>query len=149
MPYSSTATPWHQDAAFANLWGWRRLGLHFWIPLQDTTVENGCMNFVPGSHWSTVFQHRRFQQRSGKTGLEITRLGSSEDVCCPVKLGGFTVHTPRTLHSAGPNKTSSTRKVWVIQFVKFGELRLKLKQLLRRAPSVSITTDRDSCHYSQ
>lgn len=45
------AVPAHQDATFLYTEPLGRL-LGLWIALEDTTVENGCLWFIPGSHTS-------------------------------------------------------------------------------------------------
>ena len=56
-PYVGAATPWHQDEAY-----WTAdLSYHAvggWTALDDTTVDNGCLWFVPGSHKGGVLAHR-------------------------------------------------------------------------------------------
>jgi ectoine hydroxylase-related dioxygenase (phytanoyl-CoA dioxygenase family) len=47
-----TETPWHQDQA---LWGsWMRTATSCWVALDECTVENGCLQFVRGSHRQVV-----------------------------------------------------------------------------------------------
>ncbi len=52
---TGSATPWHQDNG---LW---RDGetdpFNFWIPLEPATRENGCMQFIPGSHKTEIIEH--------------------------------------------------------------------------------------------
>ncbi|MDB6042320.1 MAG: Deoxyhypusine synthase [Gammaproteobacteria bacterium] len=52
------ATPWHQDEAYrvAPDFDYRQVSI--WVPLQDATLENGCMMYIPGSHRSGVLPHR-------------------------------------------------------------------------------------------
>lgn len=40
----------HQDSTFLYTDPMKLLG--FWIALEDATLENGCMHFIPGSHKS-------------------------------------------------------------------------------------------------
>ena len=50
-------TPWHQDEAFWEL----DLGYHacaVWLALDDVDVDNGCMQFLPGSHQRGIVTHR-------------------------------------------------------------------------------------------
>ena len=46
---SMVETPWHQDESY-----WLDMqdkrALSFWFPMEDATVDNGCMWFVRGSH---------------------------------------------------------------------------------------------------
>jgi hypothetical protein len=115
----AAATPMHQDQAYT---GNPRAptAVHIWIPLQDATAENGCMWFVPGSHRLGLVPHHRVE------GTTATLVASAADeqtaLCCPVAKGGCTVHTPHTLHLAGPNNTGTARKAWIVHFARFGSL---------------------------
>ena len=40
--------PWHQDQAYWPLTEDTRTAT-FWLALDDSTLENGCLNFVAGS----------------------------------------------------------------------------------------------------
>lgn len=136
-PNNGVATDWHQDGAFSHArFGRSHRRLHFWIPLQDASVENGCMHFIPGSHRAPLLRHRRFVRRAGKQGLHLTDVDDCAAVACPVPLGGMTVHGPRTLHYAGPNRTNGVRKAWIIQFAPFGDAHMAFKRLIRRAPKI-------------
>jgi hypothetical protein len=135
LPDSRTATPWHQDIAYAKAkLDLDTTALHFWIPLQDATTENGCMHFERGSHRTPVRRHGQYDRRTGGKGFQAAETELADPVSCPVQRGGLTIHTPRTLHYAGPNTTGETRKVWIIQFARLGAARLKVKQLLGEAP---------------
>ncbi len=52
---TGSATPWHQDNG---LW---RDGetdpANCWMPLEPATRENGCLQFIPGSHKSGIVEH--------------------------------------------------------------------------------------------
>ena len=118
-PRTSPATPWHQDQAYAGVP--RALhAVHLWIPLQEATPENGCMWFVPGSHTSGLVAHDRVE---GTRATLVARLAeNTAAVCCPVSVGGATVHGPLTLHMTGPNLTGASRKAWIVHFARFGAL---------------------------
>ena len=62
------ATPWHQDEAYWDP-AYEHRGLSIWIPLQPATLENGCMQFVPGSHHLGVQPHQLINPDSH--GLEL------------------------------------------------------------------------------
>jgi ectoine hydroxylase-related dioxygenase (phytanoyl-CoA dioxygenase family) len=54
-PLTGSATPWHQDNGL-----WRdgeTEPFNFWIPLEPATRENGCMQFIPGSHKTEIVEH--------------------------------------------------------------------------------------------
>lgn len=117
-PQNETPTPWHQDQAYN---GHRKVlkTLHFWIPLQDASVDNGCMHFVPGSHRAGVLDHSR---RDGKAVLEVEEATWPQDIACPIPAGGATIHTPLTLHYTGPNRSDDVRRAWIIHFGPWGRL---------------------------
>lgn len=52
---TGSATPWHQDNGL-----WRdgeTEPFNFWMPLEPATRENGCMQFIPGSHKTAIVEH--------------------------------------------------------------------------------------------
>ena len=117
-PLNEAETPWHQDHAYT---GHRRLlrTFHFWIPLQDVTLESGCMQFVPGSHVTGLLAHGR---RAGGHVRAVEPPQVSRAQACPLALGGVTVHHPLTLHYTGPNYTDAVRRAWIVHFGPWGRL---------------------------
>ncbi|KAI0545997.1 phytanoyl-CoA dioxygenase [Xylaria curta] len=69
QPEIGGAVPPHQDSTF--LYTDPPSAVGFWYALEDATVENGCLSFLPGSHrWAPVRQ--RFVRRAdGKAGTEF------------------------------------------------------------------------------
>ena len=54
-PRTGSATPWHQDNG---LWRDGELDpFNFWMALDPATRENGCMQFIPGSHKTDILPH--------------------------------------------------------------------------------------------
>ncbi|MCM2577155.1 phytanoyl-CoA dioxygenase family protein [Streptomyces meridianus] len=107
-------TPWHQDEAY-----WdparRHRALSIWMPLQEATEDNGCMEFQPGSHRLPVLEHRLIHPDAH--GLVLADTGAvTGPVVCPLQPGGATVHDARTLHYAGPNATSEPRRALIMSF---------------------------------
>jgi hypothetical protein len=111
-PHNTAATDWHQDCAYRRLTRSPRR-VHWWLPLQDVDVDNGCMQFVQGSHLGSILPH---VPRSPKAHSVKTNLPSrAVPVACPLALGGATIHLPKTLHSTGPNNSDEPRHAWIIQ----------------------------------
>ena len=105
--------PWHQDEAY---WDpamvYRAMGS--WLPLDDATIENGCMRFVPGSHRGEVREHWHVGNDPSVHALyckpdpsEVARA-----VPAPVPAGGCVFHQSRTLHASGPNVTDKVRRAY-------------------------------------
>jgi hypothetical protein len=107
-------TPWHQDEAY---WSPDRQyrSISIWIPLQEATVENGCLWFVDGSHEWDVLEHRPIGGDRRVHGLEMVDTSPVVDpVACPLPAGGATIHRNRTAHYAGPNTTGMARRALIL-----------------------------------
>ena len=87
-----------------------------WMPLQPATLENGCMQFVPGSQARRGAQHRLINPDSHGLVLSDSAAGVSSRSPCPLAPGGATVHTSRTMHYAGPNTTEEPRRALIMAF---------------------------------
>lgn len=111
---SGAATPWHQDEAY-----WDPALLYrtvsCWMPLQEATVENGCLWFMPGSHVWDVQPHRSIGGDLRVHGLEmVDTAGINHSVACPLPAGGITIHLNRTAHYAGPNVSNTPRRALIM-----------------------------------
>ena len=110
------ATPWHQDEAYWNP-DLAYNALSVWVPLQEATLENGCMHFIPGSHRQAVLPHHPINHDPRIHGLEVDgALDVSGAVACPLPPGGATFHLARTLHYAGENRTAFPRRAYIMMF---------------------------------
>ncbi len=115
-PLDGVATPWHQDDAFADP-AFESRSVSFWIPLQAVDERNGCLCFMPGSPDRDVLPHRSPGGDDRVHGLEcIEGFDAAEGVSCPIEAGGCTIHTARTLHGAGPNRSKAPRTAFVMVF---------------------------------
>jgi hypothetical protein len=131
-PHNNASTAWHQDEAYSA----RAIPLrsvHFWIPLQEATVENGCMWFIPGSHQAGVLPHHVAAVRTAGpnqapagTTIATKHLDPTKAVACPLPVGGATLHHPLTLHYTGANQSDHYRRVWILHFGAYGRARFLL-----------------------
>jgi hypothetical protein len=109
-------TPWHQDAAYWNPNVMAR-SISIWVPLQEATLENGCMEFVPGSHKLDVVPHQSIGGDTRVHGLELTeesRHHVENVVPCPIPAGGCTIHHGYMLHGAGANRSNRPRRALIL-----------------------------------
>ncbi len=125
------ATPWHQDEAYWSPAHEHR-SLSLWLALQDVDESMGCMHFVPGSHRREVLEHRPIGNDPRVHGLELVDGAHdlSGAVSCPLRAGGCTVHSQRTLHYAPPNRSSRARRAWIM----VGDMSLKTLAVPRVFP---------------
>jgi phytanoyl-CoA hydroxylase len=68
QPEIGGAVPPHQDSTF--LYTDPPSAVGFWYALEDATVENGCLSFLPGSHKSAEIK-KRFVRKNGGAGTEF------------------------------------------------------------------------------
>ncbi|MCB8933502.1 MAG: phytanoyl-CoA dioxygenase family protein [Fimbriimonadaceae bacterium] len=112
-PRTGAETPWHQDEAYWDP-SLDYTSLSIWVPLQEATVANGCMGFVPGSHRLEVLPHQSVGGDVRVHALEVLGADVSRAVMCPLPAGGATFHLSRTLHYAGPNTTDIPRRAYIL-----------------------------------
>ena len=112
--FNGRATAWHQDEAYTL--DPTLVTAHFWVPVQDVSVEMGCMQFIPGSHRERIRHHHPLARLRHAHALETDDVDTSRAVACPLQAGDVTVHFPRTLHYTGPNLTAVPRLAWSLEF---------------------------------
>lgn len=116
-PHTEATTPWHQDEAY---WDAAKAynALSVWIPLQEATLQNGCMQFVPTTHYQEVLPHHPIGNDPRVIGLEVDDMGKwmTMAVACPLPAGGATFHHARTLHFTGPNLTDQPRRAYIVGY---------------------------------
>ncbi len=116
-----SATPWHQDAAFAPT---VQVAVHLWVPFDEVGPDDSCMQFVPGSHHHR-WVHRPRGGNPEAHALDAVDVDTRTAVRCPVPLGGLTAHQPGTLHHTGPNEGRRDRTAWIMQFRPDGLWRVR------------------------
>jgi phytanoyl-CoA hydroxylase len=108
---------WHQDMAYWPDTPDTRTAT-LWLAIDDSTVENGCMRFVPGSVTEPTLRPHvpQFGDRgtSHALGTELSPHDVVVDV--PISRGDVTVHNERVLHGSGGNSTSGFRRAYVLAF---------------------------------
>ena len=89
-------TPWHQDEAFRSPdFVYKELSI--WLALQPATLENGCMQFIPGSNKWDVLEHRSPGGDKHLHPLECCGdFARDLAVAEPLAPGGCTVHDAHT-----------------------------------------------------
>jgi len=98
-PQQSIALPWHQDHLT-----WQSVGrgpepVVIWVALDPADADSGALRYAPGSHRLT------------------TSLPEEADpVHFPVDTGEALIHTARTWHASGPNRTDAWRRAAILVF---------------------------------
>ena len=108
---------WHQDQAYWPVFADSRTAT-VWLAIDDSTLENGCMRFVPGTHLQPLRPHRPLKGDRGDSHTLLTDVDPTRDEIRPVPIrrGDVTVHNERVLHGSGGNKTEGWRRAYVVAF---------------------------------
>ena len=117
-PRTGTRTPWHQDAHY---WPHDPLGdqLSIWIALQDATIHNGCMSFIPGTQKLDTIEPINLHEPQDIFQFAPQFKGVKPRTC-ELRAGGVTFHNGLTFHYAGPNKSDGMREAFAILFMADG-----------------------------
>jgi phytanoyl-CoA hydroxylase len=86
-----------------------RRALTVWVALDDATVENGCMWYVPGSHKTASFDDIELGPNLGALFDRYPRWRSVVTVPAVLPAGGAVWHNGLTAHAAGANMTAGAR----------------------------------------
>jgi Phytanoyl-CoA dioxygenase (PhyH) len=117
-PESPAIAAWHQDATYFGLRPYEHVTA--WLALTDATAENGCMEFLPGSHRKGQLPHR-----AGVVAASVNRAGQAvvgaiDDapaVHAPLRAGEFSLHHTLCLHRSQPNRSAERRIGLAISYV--------------------------------
>ena len=109
---------WHQDSAY---WGFESEDVvTAWIALTESTIENGCLRVVPGSHRRPEVPHAiRFAEnnllvRGQGAAVEIP---DDETRCVELSPGEMSVHHVRMLHGSGANGSAGPRVGLAVRYI--------------------------------
>jgi hypothetical protein len=109
-------TPWHQDEAFQDP-AFEYNEISFWLALQPVDETNSCMAYIPGSHRGPVLPHGFPGDDARIHALEcVSGFDPRDAVTCALPSGGCVIHTQRTVHGAGPNRSDHDRMAYVLIF---------------------------------
>ena len=153
-PPKSPPLFWHQD-----WWGWEHKSsytdfihqIFVMVYLTDTTRENGCLKFLPGSHRSK----HKFHESKNAHSEELARvdnpndplfLNEKEEIDVPSKLGDIVVGDARVLHAANKNNSDKKRSLITLWYHPHynqmtDEMRSRIYHLYARKNEDDVETD--------
>lgn len=114
-PPHGQAKPLHQDQSYFVVEPEDDL-VTAWIALDEATLENGCMTYVPGSHKHGIFPITPDPERPVHHIPDTGDLELPEAVHCPVPAGSVIFHHGCTLHASADNDTDTWRKALILHF---------------------------------
>jgi len=107
--------PTHQDQSYFRMRSPDSL-VTAWIALDDATLENGCMKYVPTSHRHGLLEMQPDPLRPVHHIPKTAHLKLPEEVSCPVPAGAVIFHHPLTLHRSGINHTKTWRRALIMHY---------------------------------
>lgn len=117
-PLNGKETPWHQDGEYYPI---RPLEvLTIWIPLDDATLENGPMCFIPGSHKAhTLYSHSRLEGDDKTINLVCDPEHFDEATAKPLLLhsGQVSFHDVYMIHGSKANRTEHRRAAFIVRLM--------------------------------
>ena len=108
---------WHQDSTY--LYTKPESCVGFWFALEDATVENGCLYFIPGAHRHPLKQrHRRLNDYSLTTDIiDDSPWVDDRKVAVEARAGTLVVFDGRAPHYSGPNRSSKSRHAYTLHAI--------------------------------
>jgi phytanoyl-CoA hydroxylase len=113
-------TAWHLDTPF---WSFSdRNAISIWVALDNATLENGCLFFIPGSHKQTNFDKITIGRNMDGIFEVYPRLKNTMPVAAPMKAGSCSFHNGLTIHGANANMTSGFRRAMTCAYMPDGNV---------------------------
>jgi hypothetical protein len=108
--------PWHQDGQY---WPIRPLATcTVWIALDDSTPENGCMRYIPGSHRARTIYHHRLDERPDLAlNQTVASIDATDARDVVLAAGELSIHDVYLVHGSGANRSARRRAGFAIRYM--------------------------------
>jgi ectoine hydroxylase-related dioxygenase (phytanoyl-CoA dioxygenase family) len=111
-------TGWHLDVPY---WSFDdRRALTAWIALDDATVHNGCLWYLPGTHLTAGFDAVDIGPNLRGILDVHPEWRAIESAAAPVPAGGVVWHNGLVAHAAGANMTNGGRRAMTVAYMPDG-----------------------------
>lgn len=116
-PYGNP-TAWHLDCPY---WSFHsRDAVSIWIALDDATLQNGCMAYIPGTHKTARYDNVGIGSSFGGLFEVYPEWKKQDAVLAPIPAGSCALHNGLTAHGAGVNMTSRPRRAMTCAYMPDG-----------------------------
>jgi len=121
-------TSWHLDTPF---WSFSdRRAMSIWVALDDATLENGCLYFIPGTYHTTALDNPGIGKNMDAIFEFYPQFIKSKSVAVPMKAGSCSFHNGLTIHGAGANMTNGFRRAMTCAYMPDGATFNGIKNIL-------------------
>lgn len=130
---------WHQDHSY-----WTRTEpvahLTCWIALDDASKENGCVNYIPGSHRWPLLPRGELADDMDAVLSRLTdeQRQAFKPFAAEMPAGHCSFHHSMTLHGSFANRSGRPRRGVAINFIRDGVRSASDEPLLDRVPVVPV-----------
>ncbi len=127
----------HQDSTY--IYTEPETCVGFWFALEDATVENGCMYFIPGAHRLPLKQ-RNYRNADGTLTTEtIDDTPWPEHLRLPAeaRTGTLVIFNGRAPHMSGPNRSDVSRHAYTLHAID-RQARYPAENWLQRSPDLPL-----------
>jgi phytanoyl-CoA hydroxylase len=107
----------HQDSTF--LYTEPESCIGFWFALEDATLENGCMQFIPGGHKGPL-KELHYRDEQGKMTfktLDDSPWPENATVAAEARAGTLVIFDGRAPHLSGPNLSDKSRHAYTLHVI--------------------------------
>ena len=136
-PHHGGVVAWHQDYSY---WTRTRPMAHLscWIGLDDSTQENGCVYYVPGSHrWDLLpITGLSNDMQAIESVLSDEQKRDFKPVAIELKKGECSFHHPLMVHGSFENRSDRPRRGAVINVLRDGVVSASNAPLLEVVPVI-------------
>lgn len=117
-PPHGNHTAWHLDVPYWSFDSDKALSM--WIALDDATIENGCLWYLPGTHKKATYENVGIGENLADIFNVYPEWKTIEPVAGPCPAGSIVWHNGLTAHAAGPNMTIRHRRAMTCAFMPDG-----------------------------
>jgi hypothetical protein len=116
-PHDGGFVAWHQDSTY---WQLEPPDVATaWLALTPSTVSNGALEVLPGSHRSPLMEHRQVGRPGNLLTLGQEIVGPIDDdraVTLVLAQGQMSLHDARLAHASAPNHSDARRIGFAIRY---------------------------------
>ncbi len=115
-PRHGTEKPYHQDNFYFNVTPAEAM-ITAWIALDDVDEENGCLEYISGSHKDGIIEHEPVPGETYNLTPNPDALDLSRAAYARVKKGGVVFHHGVCFHKSGANHSDRWRRAYATHWV--------------------------------
>jgi phytanoyl-CoA hydroxylase len=111
--FHGSEKPSHQDNSYFRVTP-HDFGVTCWMAIDDATVDNGCMHYIPRSHKLGLVPHKQISELHL---VPDTAHPLPAEVAVPIRAGGCIFHHLLCIHSSKANHSPHSRRAWALHYV--------------------------------